>query len=117
MRGWKVTERRSEEVKDARGEIPCAEVLMEDGLGLRGSLWFSTVDERGQCVEMPVAQRAFLERWKLSSRIEPTTYRLQVLVTSYAPLPASEQDQVKKLFEEARSLVWKQLADHIRARP
>ncbi len=117
LRGWKVLERHSTEAKDPRGAIPCAEVQMQDELGLRGALWFSTVDERGQWMELPVSARAFLDRLKVSGRIEPTTYRLQVLVTTYAPLPSAEQGQVRELFEEARLLVWQQLSAQLRSHP
>jgi hypothetical protein len=113
-RGWKVIERHSTEVKDDRGSIPCAEVQMQDDLGLRGSLWFSTVDERGNWLELPVSERAFLDRLKMSGRIEPTTYRLQVLVTTYALLSAVEQAQVRELFEKARVEVWGQLSAQMR---
>jgi exosortase len=116
-RGWKLLERHSAEAKDSRGSIPCAEVQMMDELGLRGALWFSTVDERGQWVEMPVSQRAFLDRWKISGRAEPTTYRVQVLVTTYASLSAAEQEQVRQFFEEIRVLVWRQLSTQLRSRP
>jgi hypothetical protein len=109
MRGWKLLERHSSEVKDSKGTVPCAEVQMQNELGLRGALWFSTVNEQGEWIELPVSARAFVDRWKISGRVEPTTYRLQVLVTTYAPLPAADQAQVRQLFEQARVLVWKQL--------
>jgi exosortase len=117
MQGWKVLERHSSEVKDSKGTVPCAEVQMEDDLGLRGSLWFSTVNEQGQWVEIPVSERAFVDRWRISGRVEPTTYRLQVLVTTFAPLPAAEQAQVRQLFENARVQVWNQLRAQLKVHP
>jgi hypothetical protein len=115
VQGWKVLERRSSQVKDSKGTVPCAEVQMEDEKGLRGALWFSTVNEQGEWVELPVSERAFVDRWKISGRVEPTTYRLQVLVTTFAPLPPAEQAQVRQLFENARALIWNQLRAQLKA--
>jgi exosortase len=115
--GWKVLERHSSEAKDSKGTVPCAEVQMEDEKGLRGALWFSTVNEQGEWIELPVSERAFMDRWKISGRVEPTTYRLQVLVTTFAPLPTAEQAQVRQLFENARVLMWNQLRAQLKAHP
>jgi exosortase/archaeosortase family protein len=115
VQGWKVLERRSSQVKDSKGTVPCAEVQMEDEKGLRGALWFSTVNEQGEWVELPVSERAFVDRWKISGRVEPTTYRLQVLVTTFAPLPPAEQAQVRQLFENARVMIWNQLRAQLKA--
>jgi hypothetical protein len=75
------------------------------------------VDDRGHWLETPVLEREFLDRWKVPWRTEPTTYRVQALVAGYTPLPAPEQQQVKEFFEQARALLWQQLAAQMRHQP
>jgi exosortase len=117
LRGWKVLDRFTAPANPAKNSPACAEARLHNDLGLYGSLWFSTVDDRGHWLETPVLQREFLDRWKVPWRTEPTTYRVQALVAGYTPLPAPEQQQVKELFEQARALLWQQLAAQMRHQP
>ena len=75
----------------------------------QGSLWVSTVDEQGYWLETPVLERRFLDRWKLSGRIERASYRVQVLVSGYSPLSPAEREPARQLFEDARKLLAQQL--------
>ena len=75
----------------------------------QGSLWFSTVDEQGHWMETPVVGRKVLERLQLTGRIEPVSYRVQVLLTGYGPPAPAERDAARQLFEAARELLVPQL--------
>ena len=123
--GWKMVK---QERIDAGAEASpaCMEVEMkQDPLGW-GALWFSTVDERGRWLEIPVARppstaerlsiRERVGRWMgtLEQWYEPvgndvTTYRMQTLVTDYTPMTASQRASTRELFETTRKLLAQQL--------
>jgi hypothetical protein len=115
-RGWTMQEMLTRGHTGNPSAIPLAEVQMQDTVGLKGSLWFSTVDEKGNWIETPELKTSFLERWKQPVKTEPTTYRVQLLVTSYNPLPAADKDDAARLFDESRKLLWQQLSAQMKGR-
>ncbi|PYJ02822.1 MAG: hypothetical protein DME25_15005 [Verrucomicrobia bacterium] len=117
LRGWKLLERVARDAKAAKANAGFAHAEMQNELGQHGALWFSTVDDHGHWLETPVLKRDFLSRLKVPWRADPITYRVQALATSYTPLPADEQEQVKLFFMEARALLWPQLAAQMQPQP
>ena len=109
LQGWRITRQERQAGEGTNGSPPLMEVEMNREPVSQGSLWFSTVDEQGHWLEMPVLERRVLDRWKLSGRIEPASYRVQVLVTGYGPLSPAEREPARQLFEDARKLLAQQL--------
>jgi len=80
------------------------------------SLWFSTVDETGNWLERPAAVKGFLERWQVSGQVQPNSYRVQLLVTGYAPLLPAEREAARQLFVAARDQLVRQLMEKLRGK-
>jgi exosortase len=107
--GWRMTQRSRLPTHEANLQIPHEEVQMRQGTLKRAWLWFSTVDERGLWQEQKSrVRRGFMERFKTETG-QPTTYRVQMLVTGYVPLEPAQRDEARKFFEAARNLVAVQL--------
>jgi len=114
LRGWKALGRVFRSAKETKAGVGFAQVQMQNEVGLNGVLWFSTVDERGNWQDTPPLEQDFLNRWKVPTSGQPTTYRVQVLATSYGKLAGPEQEQLKEFFEMARTALWQQLAAQMR---
>ena len=107
--GWHITRQERQAGKATDSSMALMEVEMKKEPISHGWLWFSTVDEQGHWMETPVLERRFLGRWKVSGRVEPVSYRVQVLMTGYGPLPPAEREPARQLFEAARKLLVQQL--------
>jgi len=110
--GWTIV-RQQRLTEEASGNPPLMEVEMrKEPIGC-GTVWFSTIDERGRWMEAPLVKRGLLDRWKVPGVTETSTYRVQVLVTGYVPLSESDGESVRQLFEDARKLLSSQLLGQI----
>ncbi|MCU0785980.1 MAG: exosortase U [Verrucomicrobia bacterium] len=119
--GWSVVGRVPCPGQPGQALMPAAEVQMRNDVGQYGSLWFSSVDDRGRWLEQPGqkpgVRYGFLRRFRLPAKDFPTTYQVQVLVTGYVPLPPAEQKQVLDFFEQARLLLWRRLFEQNLPKP
>ncbi|MCX6903191.1 MAG: exosortase U [Verrucomicrobia bacterium] len=115
--GWKVAQRTLIGGGSLSNSPAWTEVRMEKDLITRAGLWIATVDEQGRWQEKSLAERSYLERWNISGRSEPTTYRVQLLVTGYTPLPPAEWEAARRLFEEGRQLLAQQLFAQMHHQP
>jgi exosortase len=115
LQGWHITRQERQTGDGTSSSPPLMAVEMDKEPVSHGSLWFSTVDEQGHWMEIPVVEKNFLERFDLVSGFGfvPTSYRVQVLVTGYGPLPPEEREAARQLFEAARKLLAQQLFDQL----
>jgi exosortase len=106
--GWSIL--RRELVKASLpGEPDWMELDMKkEPIGF-GQLWFSTVDGKGNWLEVPLMARSFSERFKGTGLSDTANYRVQVLITGVVPLDAPERESAKRLFEEVRARLISQL--------
>ena len=87
---------------------------MRNQFGQHGNLWFSAVDARGHW-QAPESRETSLPK-SFWLRVTPRpakdspTYQMQALWTGFAPLTAAEAEAVGGLYNRARLLLWKQLA-------
>ena len=109
LQGWRITRQQRQAGQGTNSSMALMEVEMNKAPVSQGSLWFSTVDEQGHWMETPVVGRKVLERLQLTGRIEPVSYRVQVLLTGYGPPAPAERDAARQLFEAARELLVPQL--------
>jgi len=112
--GWDVLRRATHAASAENGGMPAIEVHMQRELMQRGVLWFSTIDERGRWLEGSFVNRNFLQRF--SETTTDTSYRIQVLTTSYLPLSKDAEDAVLGLFQETRKLLAAQLLGQMRTK-
>jgi exosortase len=119
LQGWRITRQERQTGGGTGSSPPLMAVEMDKEPVSHGSLWFSTVDEQGRWMEIPVVEKSFLERFDLGSGFGfvPTSYRMQVLVTGYGPLPADEREAARQLFEAARQSLAQQLFDQLQRKP
>lgn len=130
--GWTVKESRLQAAKDSEDQIPGMEVSLEKENGLKGELYYSTVDQFGKWLEES-GQRAVYDShgrafegggllnrvtYRLSQQQSPFTeetlnYRIQLLASSQGGLDSLQHAQATKLFLKARFL----LADQFVIRP
>ena len=109
LQGWHITRQQRQTGQGTNSSMALMEVEMNKMPVSQGSLWFSTVDEQGHWMETPVVEQRFLDRLQLSGRMEPVSYRVQVLMTGYGPSPPAEREAARQLFEAARELLVPQL--------
>ena len=109
LQGWHITRQERQTGPGTNRSMALMAVAMNKEPVSQGSLWFSTVDEQGHWMETPMVEQRVLDRLKLSGRLEPVSYRVQVLMTGYGPSPPAEQEAARQLFEAARELLVPQL--------
>ena len=119
MQGWHITRQERQVGIGTNSSPPLMAVEMDKEPVSHGSLWFSTVDEQGHWMEIPVVEKSFLERFDLGSGFGfvPTSYRVQVLVAGYGLLPPDEREGARQLFEAARKSLAQQLFDQLKHKP
>ncbi len=118
--GWSIDHAERESSPGGPGDpagIPHMAVEMSREPVSHASLWFSTVDEEGNWLERPAVAKGLLERWQLTDQPLTSSYRVQLLVTAYAPLSAAERDQARQLFFAARQELVRQLLEKLRGKP
>ncbi len=115
--GWNIV--RQERQAGTNAGPPLMVVELEQAPVSQGSLWFSTVDEQGHWMETPVLQRSLLDRLGLTGGFGfvPTSYRMQVLVSGYGPLPPAARDAARDLFEAVRASLARQLFEQLPPKP
>lgn len=108
LQGWETRSKRiqpSDVEKKSPSEI---EVAMKKDFMKYGTLWFSTVDEFGRWQDRGEISQTLSGRFA-NTVDAATTFRVQVLVTSFSPLPDAERLEIHKFFEQARELIVQQL--------
>jgi exosortase len=109
--GWTIAEERQRGAPGT-GQPPLVELVMtREGLE-RGWLLYGTVNEQGAW--QPLPQRGVQSRLSSANANEAPTYRVQVLLTGYAPMTPAARQQAWQLFETARSQLWEQLASQFK---
>lgn len=112
--GWEVYARRTRQPAETPDGIPTVEVKMQKAMGTRAALWFSTLDQQGKWVDGSFVARTLSERFR--EQTSSTTYRIQLLVTSYLPLTSESEESAAALFREARKLLAEQLMAQLRSK-
>ena len=128
--GWTVKESKLQSAKDSKDQIPGMEITLEKENGLKGELFYSTVDQFGKWLEETSQRAAYdaqgrafegglLNRvaYRFSQQQSPVTddtlnYRIQLLASSQGGLDSQQQRQASKLFQEARLLLAEQFVIH-----
>lgn len=112
--GWEVYAKRTRQASESQDGVPCVEVRMQKTMGARAALWFSTLDQKGNWVDGSYVGRTLAERFR--EKTSSTTYRVQLLTTSYLPLTPESEESMATLFREARTLLAQQLMADLRSK-
>ena len=112
--GWEAYSQRTRQPSESPDGIPCLEVKMMRTMGARASLWFSTMDQKGQWLEGSYVGRTLMERFR--EQTSSTTFRIQALITSYLPLSTETEASAASLFRGARKLLAEQLMAEMRSK-
>jgi hypothetical protein len=110
--GWQFLGMSAHPGEGPQNKGSSVEVLMQKGFLKSGTLYFSTIDEFGNWPDGSAVKRTFRDRFKIGTA-DPTTYRIQALVTGYTPLPDPDRAQVTAFFAQARELLVNQLFNQL----
>ena len=108
--GWKAVQKVFQGGGGTNATAPAAGVELRKDLVTRGTLWSSTVDEDGRWWTAP-ARAGWGERLKMTTRPQPSTCRVQVLLVGYKSPDPAERELVWQLFEGARAQLWRQISE------
>ena len=109
LQGWRIAREQRQGGQGTNSSMASVAVEMNREPVSQGLLWFSTVDEQGRCMETPAVAHKLLERWNLTGRVEPVSYRVQALMTGYSPPSPAEREAGRQLFDAARKLLVPQI--------
>jgi len=112
LQGWQGLAMKTHPGEGPQNKGSQVEVLMQKGFLKCGTLYFSTIDEYGNWHDGPPVKHAFRDRFRTGSA-EPTTYRIQALVTGYTPLADPDRERVTSFFTQARELLANQLLNQL----
>lgn len=132
--GWQVTGSKLHKAVEHTDGIPEMEVELSKAAGLKGCLFYSTVNENGTWME-EIADRGYYEsagnglndrdpikgffarisQRSLNNVQQSPNYRIQVLAAAQAGLSTKQHDQLLKLFTVSRKLLSNQFV--VRSKP
>ena len=82
--------------------------------GIHGTLWFATINEKGEWVDQATLKHDFISRLGLPESQQETTYRIQLLlVGDKTPDPASVE-AANRLFEESAAILSREMLQQVR---
>ena len=118
--GWQVSHQERLSGDGTNSSPPLMAVEMTKEPVSQALLWFSTVDEQGHWLEQSAVKFNLLKSGRLPGTFDGdniTSYRVQVLVTAYGPVPAAEREPARQLFEAARRILVEQLLKQLAPQP
>ncbi|MCX6971934.1 MAG: exosortase U [Verrucomicrobia bacterium] len=110
--GWTVE--RKEIFVPKTGAPPRFQMEMKKDPGIRGTLWFATINEKGEWVDQATVKHDFISRIGLFEGPQETTYRVQLLLAGDKAPDAAAIEAMTQLFEEASDILSRQMLQQIR---
>jgi exosortase len=110
--GWTVE--RKEIFVPKTGAPPRFQMEMKKEPGIQGTLWFATVNEKGEWVDQATVKHDFISRLGLFEGPQETTYRVQILLVGDTAPDAAGIEAMSHLFEEASAILSRQMLQQIR---
>ena len=96
------------------GAPPRFEMQMKKDPGIRATLWFSTINEKGEWVDRATVKHDFMARLGIFGSQQETTYRVQLLLLEKKPLDPVGYEAAAELFEAASDILSRQMLQQIR---
>ena len=96
------------------GAPPRFEMQMKKEPGIRATLWFSTINEKGEWVDRATVKHDFMTRLGIFGSQQETTCRVQLLLLEKKPLDPVGYEAAAELFEAASDILSRQMLQKIR---
>jgi exosortase len=110
--GWAVE--RKDIFVPKTGAPPRFQMEMKKDPGIRGTLWFATINEKGEWVDQATVKHDFISRIGLFEGPQETTYRIQLLLAGDKSPDAAAIEAMSQLFEESSAILSRQMLQQIR---
>ncbi|MEI6278947.1 MAG: exosortase U [Verrucomicrobiae bacterium] len=110
--GWLIE--RKDIVVPKTGAPPRFQIEMKKAPGIHGMLWFATINDQGEWVDQATVKHDFISRFGLLESPQETTYRIQLLLVDNKTPDAALVEAAEQLFEEASSVLSRQMLQQIR---
>ena len=109
--GWLI--QKKEIVVPKNGSPPRFQLAMKKDPGIQGTLWFATINEKGEWVDQASVKHGFITRLGILGSRQETTYRVQLLLLDKSPPDPVALEAMTKLFEEASALLSRQMLQQL----
>ena len=110
--GWLIE--KKELFVPTNGAPPRFQMRMKKDPGILGTLWFSTINEKGEWVDQATVKHDFFIRFGLFDSQQETTYRVQVLLVDKTTPDPVAVDAITQLFEKASAILSQQMLQQVR---
>ena len=110
--GWLI--QRKEIIVPKNGTPARFQLTMKKGLGTLGTLWFATINEKGEWVDLATLKHDFISRLGLPESRQETTYRIQLLLVGDKTPDSASVEAVNQLFEEAAATLAREMLQQVR---
>jgi len=110
--GWII--QKKDIVVPKNGSPPRFQLTMKKDPGIQGTLWFSTINEKGEWVDQATVKHDFISRLGLPESQQETTYRVQLLLVGDKPPDAASFEAANYLFEEASAILSREMLQQVR---
>ena len=110
--GWQIQKKEiivPETAAPARFQIE-----MKKEPGVQGTLWFATINERGEWVDQATVKHDLISRLGLFESPQETTYRVQLLLVGDKPPDPAALEAAGKLFEESAARLSRQMLEQVK---
>ncbi|MBE2202880.1 MAG: exosortase U [Chthoniobacterales bacterium] len=110
--GWQIE--RKEIVVPENSSPARFQLVMKKDPGVRGMLWFATINDKGEWVDQATVKHDLISRLGLFESPQETTFRVQLLlVGDRTPDPAA-LESAKHLFDETAAILSRQMLEQVR---
>ena len=110
--GWLIE--KKEIFVPANGSPPRYQMEMKKDPGIHGTVWFATINEKGEWVDQATVKHGFITRLGILGSRQETTYRVQMLLLDKAPPDPVALEAMTRLFDEASAILSRQMLQQLR---
>jgi len=109
--GWNLADK--ERIVPGTNPPPRIEIEMRKEPSIHGTLWFATLNERGQWVDESTLRHDLMGRIEALGVPRETTCRIQLLIVGKGSLNLAEREAATGLFEESAAILSRQMMGRI----
>ncbi len=110
--GWAIQSK--DIVVPKNGAPPRFQLAMKKDPGIQGTLWFATINEKGEWVDQATVKHDFIGRLGLPESQQETTYRVQLLLVGDKPPAPASIEAANQLFEESAAILSREMLQQVR---
>ena len=110
--GWLI--QRKDIVVPKNGAPARYQLAMKKEPGIQASLWFATINEKGEWIDQATVKHDFISRLGLPESRQETTYRVQMLLVGDKTPDAVSFEAANQLFEGAAAILLREMLQQVR---